>query len=307
MKPPRQHSRKVVGALTALVLVMLTGATFAGVKLIDSYGSRVDNPLAQPSVRKSQAPIPTLPDPTVTVTVPGIPDLVRLQKNELYKVGTMASVNCKESSSKPSTRAAVLQYYRTILSCLDRAWSPIVKKAGYDFQPVSLVQQVRGSKSGCTRDLAGVFYCESELAISIDWQTDVENYRDDALGTRMWMLEAVSTIYGHHIQHLTQIMTAELSREGWAKSPSERLEWNRRRQLQAGCLGGVFVGANRKSLGLTGAKYEAWEEQVKLVGDDKGARTQGSYKNNWLWIEAGFKSANPGSCNTFSAPAAKVS
>jgi predicted metalloprotease len=297
----------VIAGLSALVLVLLTGATVAGFKLVNSYDTRVDNPLSQPSVKKSQAPIPTPPDPTVTVTVTPVPDIIRLQKNELYKAGVLTSVNCKEPAIKPNSATAVLQYYRAVLPCLDRAWAPVVKAAGYDFQPVALVLQAKAGGSGCTRNIGAIYYCESGLSISIDWQSDLASYREDPLGARMWMLDALAAMYGHHVQHLTEMMTAELSREGWAKTKAERLEWNRRRQLQAGCLGGVFLGSNKKSLGLTGDKYKAWEEQAKLVGDDNGEHTEGSFKNNWLWISAGFTSANPGACNTFAAPSAKVS
>jgi predicted metalloprotease len=308
VKPPRRYSRAVIAGLSALVLIILTGATVAGFKLINSYDTTVDNPLTQPSVKKSEAPIPTPPDPTVTVTVPPVPDLVRLQKNKIYTVGMVASVNCKEPSIRPTSQSAILKYYQALLPCLNNAWAPLVKRAGYDFRTPRLVLQSKQAKTACQQEKGGMFYCDSGLAISVNWQQDLANYKAEPLAARMWMLEAISAVYGHHVQNMTQMLTAELSRQGWAKTEAEKLEWNRRRQLQAGCLGAAFLGANKKSLGLTGAKVDAWEEQVKQIGEDsKEARTQGSSKNNWLWASAGFKSTSPGSCNTFLAPAKKVS
>ena len=308
IKPPRHYSKAVIAGLSVLVVLMLTAATIVGFKLIDSYGNTYDNPMARPSVKKSEAPLLTPPDPTVTVTVPSVPDLVRLQKNELYRAGTVASVSCKEPAIKPNSQSAILKYYQAVLPCLNKAWAPLVTKAGYDFKPPGLVLQSKRGKTSCDKETDGMFYCDSGVAISINWKQDLANYKVDPLATRMWMLYAISAVYGHHVQNMTQMLTAELSRQGWAKTEAEKLQWMRRRQLQAGCLGAAFLGANKNTLGLTGAKFESWEQQVKQVGEDaKEAREHGSSKNNWLWSSAGFKSADPKSCNTFTAPAAKVS
>ncbi|HZX05833.1 MAG TPA: hypothetical protein VFF46_23005, partial [Kribbella sp.] len=63
LKPPRRYSRPIVAGLSVLVVVMLTGAAIGGFKLVDSYG--LQRPLSQPSIKKSEAPLPVPPDPTV--------------------------------------------------------------------------------------------------------------------------------------------------------------------------------------------------------------------------------------------------
>ena len=308
--PPRQYSKAVIAGLSALTLLLVTGGTFAGFKLIDSYDS-VDSPMARPTVRKTEAPLPVPADPTVTVTVQPVPDLVRLRQNKLYTVGKVPSVNCKEPAIKPNSQSAILKYYQAFLPCLNKAWAPLVKKAGYDFHPPRLVLQSKQAKSACEKDIGGVnYYCETADVISLNWQADLANYRKDPLGTRAWMMDAIAGMYGYHVQYLTEILTAAMSRKGWAKTEPEKLEWTRRRGLQSDCLGAAFLGANKKSLGLTGAKLERWEFEKKHSGDDdepKKPRIHGSFKNTWLWSSAGFKSADPGSCNTFAAPANKVS
>jgi predicted metalloprotease len=311
LKPPRQHSRAVIAALSALVLVILTGATIAGFKLIDSYGNTVDNPLAQPSVRKSQAPVPILPDPTVTVTVPGIPDLVRLQKNTLYKSGKVATVSCKEPAIKPQSQSEILRYYKALVPCLDKAWEPVLKKSGYPFRaPKVVLQSNQNSSTSCTGELNVAYYCPADESIYVSWKKDLKYYKDEPLAARVWMIDTMAHEYGHHVQNLTEMLTAADSRGGWAKTKAEELEWSRRTELQAGCLGAAFLGANKKSLGLTGQKLEIWEWETKHSGDEynpKKVRDHGSRKNHWVWAGPAFKSANPASCNTFTAPAAKVS
>jgi hypothetical protein len=53
-----------------------------------------------------------------------------------------------------------------------------------------------------------------------------------------------------------------------------------------------------------------WEYQIQHSGDEydpKKVRDHGSRKNQWLWAGPAFKTTNPASCNTYTAPAAKVS
>jgi uncharacterized protein len=311
VKPPRHYSRAVIAGLSALVLVILTGATVAGFKLIDRYDTTVDNPLTQPSVKKSQAPIPIPPDPTKTVTVPGVPDLVRLRQNKLYAVGKLPAVTCKEPAIKPNSQSAILNYYKALLPCLNKAWAPVVTKAGYEFRaPKVLLQTNQVAANDCTGEESVAYYCPSDETINISWKEDLAYYKDSPLAARIWMMDTMAHEYGHHVQNMTEILTAAWSREGWAKTKAEKLEWSRREELQADCLGAAFLGANKKSLGLSGQKLDLWEWESQHTGDEynpKKIRDHGSRKSHWYWSEPAFKSTSPASCNTFSAPSSKVS
>ncbi|NIK62466.1 neutral zinc metallopeptidase [Kribbella shirazensis] len=312
VRPPRSYSRPVIAGLSVLVVLMLTGATIAGVRLMNSYGSQVDNPLSQPAVKKSQAPIPIPPDPTVTVTVQPIPDLVRLQKNTIYAVGRVASVSCKEPAIKPNSQSAILRYYRALLPCLDKAWEPLVTKAGYEFRQPKLKLQTSQATpdQSCTGEMDVAYYCGADESINISWKSDLEFYQNQPLAARVWMLDTMAHEYGHHVQKMTEMLTAAHSREGWTKSKAMKLEWSRRLELQATCFAAAFLGANKKSLGLSGQKLEVWQWEAQHSGDEYSTdkiRDHGSRKSSWAWSEPAFNSANPKSCNTFTAPSAKVS
>jgi predicted metalloprotease len=311
VKPPRHYSRAVIAGLSALVLVMLTGATIAGFKLINSYGSNVDKPLTQPEVKKSEVPLPIPPDPTVTITKTPIPDVQRLRKNELYTVGKVATANCREPAIKPNSQSEILKYYRALLPCLDKAWAPLVKKAGYDFRsPKVLLQTNQVAANDCTGEENVAYYCPADETINISWKKDLEYYKDEPVAARVSMMDTMAHEYGHHVQMMTEMLTAASSREGWAKTKAEELEWSRRKELQAGCLGAAFLGANKKGLGLSGEKLQMWEWETQHSGDEynpKKVRDHGSRKNHWLWSGPAFKSTSPASCNTFVAPAGKVS
>ncbi|MEU8226886.1 neutral zinc metallopeptidase [Kribbella sp. NPDC048915] len=306
--PRRQYSRPIVAGLSVLVVLMLTAAAVGGFKLVDSYG--VQRPLSQPSVKKSEAPLPIPPDVTVTVTASVVPDLVRLRQNEIYAAGKVAAVSCQEPAIKPDSQSAILRYYRALLPCLDKAWEPVLKKAGYPFRsPKVVLQTNQVAANACTGEKDVAYYCPADESINISWKEDAKFYKSDPLAARVWMIDTMAHEYGHHVQNLTEMLTASWSREGWAKTEAEKLEWSRRTELQASCLGAAFLGANKKALGLSGQKLRVWEYEMQHSGDEYSedkVRDHGSRKSHWLWTEPAFASGDPKSCNTFTAPSAKV-
>jgi predicted metalloprotease len=258
-------------------------------------------------VHKTPLPVPTLPDPTVTVTEKPVPNLDRLQKNELYKVGKAPSVNCK-TSIKPNSQSAILEFYQALVTCLNKTWEPLITKAGYKFEAPTVVLQSKKSGAGCTETSDSMYYCNSTgHTISINWQEDLKAYREDPEGARIWMIGSVATVYGFLVQDNTEMLTASFSEEGFAKTDASKFQAQRMRQLQNGCFGGIFLGANKQSLGFTGAKYDAWERSEKSSRDPKVARLYGSGANQWFWSSAGFTTQNPKACNTFSASPKRVS
>ncbi|MFK4088493.1 neutral zinc metallopeptidase [Kribbella sp. NPDC020789] len=309
--PPRKYSNAVIAGLSALVLIVTASVGVACFKAISSYDSSVDSPLSRPSVHKSTAPIPTPPDPTVTVTEKPVPNPVRLQKNEIYKAGKLASVNCKEPSIKPDSQSAILEYYQAMVPCLDQAWKPLITKAKYDFRsPKVVLKSKKMPQSSCTGDTDTTYYCPADETIAIDWQDDLDRYKEHPLEARIWMMSTMAHEYGHHVQEMTEMLTASWSEEGWEKNAAKKLEWSRRTELQASCFGAAFLGANKASFGYTGNRLRIWEFQTKHSGDEynpKKERDHGSRTNQWFWGGPAFKSASPASCNTFTASAKRVS
>jgi hypothetical protein len=310
LKPPRRLSRAMLAGLSTLVVIMLTAATIGGFKLVNSYG--VERPLSQPSVKKSQAPVGPLPNPTVTVTATTTPDVQRLRQNAIYAAGQVAAVSCKEPAIKPNSQSAILRYYKALLPCLDKAWAPVIKRAGYTFRSPKVVLQSSQATSttGCTGEADVAYYCGVDESINISWKNDLKYYKNDPLAARVWMMDTMAHEYGHHVQEMTEMLTAAWSREGWAKTKAEELDWTRRKELQATCFGAAFLGANKKSLGLSGNKLKLWQWEAQHSGDEynpKKVRDHGSRKSNWAWSAPAFATADPKSCNTFTAPAARVS
>ena len=194
-------------------------------------------------MKKSQLPIPIPPDPTVTVTVPSVPDMVRLQQNKLYTVGKLPAVNCKEPAIKPNSQSAILNYYKALLPCLNKAWAPVVKKAGYEFRPPKVLlqtSQVRRRTTAPARRTWRTTAPPTRPSTSAGRRIS-RTYKNDPLAARVWMMDTLAHEYGHHVQKMTEILTAPRSpREGWTKTKAMKLEWSRRRGV-AGELPGRGV------------------------------------------------------------------
>jgi predicted metalloprotease len=306
--PGRRLPKPVLVSAAVAGVVALVGAAVLGYRAMDTFDT-VANPLANPSVKQTEVPMAP-PQPTVTVTATPVPDAVRVKQNGLYKAGKVPTVNCTQPKVKPSTEVTALRYYQALLPCLNRAWAPLVRKAGYEFRPPKVVLFAKGQTSCIGEPTDVAFYCGDAETITMRGDQDSKLFRQNADAGRAHAMDTLAHEYGHHVQMLTNILISSSSRKGWATTEPAKLEESRRLELQASCLGAAWLGANKSALGLTGDRLETWEWQTKHTGDEynpKKVRDHGSRKNMWLWAGASFKTTNPASCNTFTAPAAKVS
>jgi hypothetical protein len=298
-----------VGLISALALVIVAGGTIAAYTKIDNFGNEVTNPLADPSVKPSEGPQSVAPNPTVTVTIPPVPDDVRVQKNKLYTVGKLPSVNCRLPKVKPNSKANALRFYQAMMPCLTQTWEDLVLDADYPFRQPKLALATKGSTGACGGEaLDTSFYCPEDETIYMRWDQDVKFYQQTPLAV-VDIIRGFAHEYGHHVQNLTNILISSDSQARRTKSKAVALEWSRRLELQASCLGSTFISANQKTL-LAGDKLPFWKLLSKNLGDDltkKKVRDHGSSKSYRYWSDRGFNTANPASCNTYTAAPAKVS
>lgn len=310
-QPPRTPlSSTVVILLCALALVVVGGGTFASYRAIDSFDNTAANPFTKPPGKRAESPQPAPPQPTETVTIQPVPDLVRLQKNKIYTVGKIPTVGCPMPNVKPNSKVNVLRFYQALMPCLNETWEPLVLKADYPFRQPKLALAAKGASGSCGGEPPETsFYCPKDETIYMKWEYEVKLYKLGPTAV-VELLDTMAHEYSHHVQHLTNITISSDSQEGWTKGKDAKLEWSRRLELQASCLGSAFLSSNKKSFGLQGQRLRYWDYEAKHTGDEnnpKGPRDHGSRKSYELWMTQGFKTADPASCNTYTAPAAKVS
>lgn len=142
-------------------------------------------------------------------------------------------------------------------------------------------------------------YCDKEKRFTVLPDDGVLDDPSD-----LYLFAVTAHEYGHHLQNLTGMALAfdELGH----RNKSELYEQTRRNELQAECPGGVFIGSVWKSLSRTAKDWKKPRALYDQDDDEDGARTHGKSRNVVAWLEKGFTSSSPASCNTWTAPSATV-
>lgn len=251
--------------------------------------------------------VPRKPLATPTYSARGQKHLVR---NKIYSAGEVPAVACVLPDVALRSQKAVQQYSRAIQDCLQRAWKPVVVRAGVRFGPSAVYAINQGSKTACgtfgTADEG--YYCPEDSGIYLDWDVFVEDTRFSHVAAQVYLQATMAHEFGHHVQQLVGISTYYDDRWGEITGPAH-LEPMRRHELQASCFGSAFLGANQASLNLYDDRFE-WYRWAAQSGDDDSpgrVRDHGSRASNTSWTDAAFAARSPAACNTWVASATSVS
>lgn len=328
--PPPPPKKSKAGWIVLPVVVVLAGVVglwFLGTMQEDNDGPTTRaRPTYTSTYAKTSAPTyaptrttrtrPTRPATTrTTQSRPQVSDSDVVTKNAFYKTGVQASVNCRESGARANSAANARKYYANLLNCLVRAWQRQVTRSGTTFRPPRLIAFTGRVQTPCTGSAPSSFYCPSNQTIYMDAATDLKRYREyqrypnrttAQAFLRAAMTDTMAHEFGHHLQNLTGISRAS-HRIQYQRSGDAALQMSRRLEIQASCFGNVFIGANQRSYKMTGLLKSQLDWLHSHQGDEYGRRRDhGSRQVIPRWTNAGFKTRNPGSCNTYVAAATYV-
>lgn len=293
---------RAVALAVGAVLVLAACGGNVPVALETPVVSATHSPAASPTPSATprhtpDKPMP-VPDPIAEIT----------QRNKLYAAGPVGVVPCEISTATAlRSKGKLVKYARLLVACMQRVWLPLVQRSDSTGVPVQVAPFSLGK--GPDSPL-----CDDESADSeaYYWNKviclDRFVFSDDPEANLIYLQEVIAHEFGHHLQLSVGILLSYDMRS--YESAQERLEDERRLELQASCFGAAFLGANRRTFGLTGQRLEEWRYVVSHLGDEndpKHARDHGSRKNHAYWSNRAFASGNPASCNTFTAPAKRVS
>ncbi|MGW6276727.1 neutral zinc metallopeptidase [Kribbella sp. NPDC055071] len=249
-------------------------------------------------------PTRTVPKPVVipSKTQSGPSDTVVLTKNKLYSVGTMKSTGCHEPKAKPTTSAAVSAFYRSLEQCLNRGWPATVAAAGYKFRAPRQYVWWSSTDSPCGLSSPLVsFYCPADQTIYLSGDEIIQtNGNYGYIGAQWWATHVLPHEYGHHVQELTGIMPAYQHLYAAAPNQAAKDQLTRRLELQASCLGHVFLMANKRSYPITAQMLGDWSWRTIRIPN------HGSVAAQRYWISRAVAMKRPGACNTWAAPASQV-
>jgi predicted metalloprotease len=87
------------------------------------------------------------------------------------------------------------------------------------------------------------------------------------------------------------------------------LDMSRRKELQAQCFSGMFLGstANRGGTVTQSVFDVAWNDQATRGDNTSGSHDHGTNAHYAAWWRKGAESDRLAQCNTFAAPASDVS
>ena len=187
---------------------------------------------------------------------------------------------------------------------------------GYQkIQVVPFTGQV-STACGTATSAVGPFYCPGDTTVYLDTGFfDELTSKLGAKGGDSAEAYVFAHEFGHHIQNLTGVMQKVQSQgqQTGPKSGGVRLE------LQADCYAGVWMNHTTKDPNspiesLTQDDLNRAIDAAAAVGDDRiqermqgqvnpESWTHGSAANRQKWLQTGFESGDPNTCDTFAAGA----
>ena len=221
--------------------------------------------------------------------------------NPLYAVGEMGEVTCSPPPLDQEDPRSVEVFAHAIADCLDTAWAAYFDEAGLPFTSPNRVYWYAEGHSPCgpfPTEGTAAFYCQANQGLYLGVKDIVAaSAGNDRPEAYTFLL---SHEYGHHVQGQSRILAEFHALRANADSETAD-ELTRRSELQANCLGAVFVGSSEETLGYGERERENILDDVVRRSDHAGTRTHGSVENGRLWTDHGLDRKDPASCNTWQA------
>jgi len=192
-------------------------------------------------------------------------------------------------------------------------WESTFDRSGDAYDTAKLVLYsgaVRTDGCGGATSAVGPFYCPADERVYLDLSFYGEMRRQlGASGDFAWAY-VIAHEMGHHVQRMTGTSDAveRLSRS----EPADANELSVRQELQADCYAGVWAATVYAEGALEPGDLDEAFNAAEAVGDDRlqgqatgsvdpDSFTHGTSEQRRTWFERGYRSGDPGDCDTFAA------
>lgn len=301
----------LVLGLVAIVALNRTQAPLANANFRDAPTSQ-DLPPQLPGGAAGPASAP--PSPSATLSAPsatGPQKILKLADHPILQDPNAGLQNrvCNLPAWQ-STQDGAEAFFTAASKCLDAAWGPFLEAYHLPFTPPALHFPTGASfETECGTIQVGIataaYYCENNLYVPF------RGLQTDQYGNNPGVYLALfAHEYGHHVQEVAGLMDAAWQKiyEAGQNSPAG-LEMSRRKELQAQCFSGMFLGAHVDQGGtITRDMYnKAWNDQETRGDNTSRSHDHGTNAHYASWWRAGATSNRIADCNTFAAPSSEVS
>ena len=196
---------------------------------------------------------------------------------------------------------------------IDDVWA--AKMQGYQPPTVTLYEQGTSTGCGMGQSAMGPFYCPNDRHVYLDlsFWNEMET-RLGASGADFARAYVIAHEYGHHVQTLTGVSQQVQQAQQRAAGQAEANQYSVALELQADCYAGVWAAnasaVSNGAVALAPGDLEEGLRTASAIGDDtlqrrSGGRvapdsfTHGSSAERVQWLQRGYQSGDPASCDTF--------
>lgn len=205
------------------------------------------------------------------------------------------------------------QFVEVVRTNINDVWA--TKLRGYKSPNVVLYEQ--GTQTGCGmgQSAMGPFYCPADQTVYLDlsfWR-EMET-KLGASGADFAKAYVIAHEFGHHVQTLTGASEQVQRAQQAARSQAEGNKYSVALELQADCYAGVWArnaaAVSGGQVALEPGDLEEGMKTAQAIGDDTlqrrgGGRvspesfTHGSSAQRVEWLQRGYQTGDPASCDTF--------
>ncbi|GLU47395.1 neutral zinc metallopeptidase [Nocardiopsis ansamitocini] len=225
-----------------------------------------------------------------------------LDANRLYSSGRLAEVACEAPRLHPRDATSMEVFLHTVTDCLDESWGEHFADSAMPFEPPNRVYWYASGQSPCGNypvEGTSAFYCQANQGLYLGVADIVETSAGTGDAEAYGFL--LSHEYGHHVQGEAGILDRYQDERSGQGTSADRDLWTRRGELQANCLGGVFLGSVADSFPIGGEGRANILKDVGLRSDRGDDRTHGTPQNGQMWTDHGMDRQDPAACNTWDA------
>jgi predicted metalloprotease len=232
-----------------------------------------------------------------------------LVANPHYAQGGLANGDCPAEDLGTASKDDQTRFYKHLMGCLNAEWRPPIEAAGFAYVEPGLVvfDSPVSTPCGSAKPQDGrtlAFYCPGDSIM----YADVPQMRRYFGTVDVAYAILIGHEFGHHVQYESGILDAY--DQAVYDDYSQRLILSRRTELQASCMGGLFLGAVAPTFPVDAQRLDQLEQVASSFGDPPNApankRDHGTGESNHDWIMRGFGDNDIAVCNTFTAPASSV-